>query len=291
MPILKNKIAVITGSSRGLGLAIAQAYAREGASIVISSRSPKSVQNVVDVLRSEGLRASGISCDVSNFDEVKALREHALQAFGKMDIWVNNAALSPPYGPTAHINPEDFTRVLNTNIIGTYYGSWIAMEYFVPRQEGKLINILGVGARRPQPLQNAYASSKAWLVSFTKALAEEYKDSNVGIYALSPGMMDTDMLRKVEAIEGYEEQVKRLEMIMPILAQPPEVPARKAVWLASPETDGKTGLVLHEFTRLKTMGLFLRSGINRLLGRGTQKTEVQVTSVPGKLPPITKEKS
>ena len=120
--ILKDKTAVITGSSRGLGFAIAQTYARAGAKIVIASRSPRSVDLAVDSLRKEGFEAVGLACDVADMQQVEALAELAIQTYGSIDIWVNNAGLSAPYGPTVHIPNTDFMDVVNTNIIGTYNG-------------------------------------------------------------------------------------------------------------------------------------------------------------------------
>ncbi|MBK7318311.1 SDR family NAD(P)-dependent oxidoreductase [Candidatus Villigracilis affinis] len=101
--VLKDKVAVITGGSRGLGLAIAQTYARAGAKVVIASRTPHAVGLAVDSLRASGYQATGLACDVADMAQVEALVQHAIQTFGRMDIWVNNAGLSAPYGPTVHI--------------------------------------------------------------------------------------------------------------------------------------------------------------------------------------------
>ena len=181
MPLLNGKTAVITGSTRGFGLSMAQEFARQGAAVVVSSRSAEAVEQAVAGLRAGGVRASGLACDVSDLAQVQALAEHAIMTFGALDVWVNNAGLSAPYGPTIHVFPERFTQVTQTNVLGTYHGSLVAMRHFLEGGGGKLINILGRGERGPQPMQNAYASSKAWIKSFTLALAEEYKDSGVGV--------------------------------------------------------------------------------------------------------------
>lgn len=285
MSLLQDKIAVITGSTRGFGLAIAQAYAREGAAVVISSRTQEAVYQVVQSLKSLGATASGLACDVSNQAQVQALADHATNIFGHFDIWVNNAGLPGPYGPTIHLSPEAFIQVTQTNILGTYYGSLVAMRHFLERRSGKLINILGRGARGPVPMQNAYAPSKAWILSFTKALAQEYKDSGVGVYALSPGMMDTDMLRKVEVVAGYEASLKSMGTVIRLFSQLPEAPARRAVWLASSSTDEKTGLAVNDMSMLKILHNILGEGINRLLGRSQPPVEVHLTSIPGVFPP------
>jgi pyruvate,water dikinase len=242
MEILKNKVAVITGGSRGLGLGIAEAFVREGASVVIASRSVESVERAVAQLRRLGGQAYGISCDVGDLEQVESLADFAHDQFGGFDIWVNNAGISCPTGPTVHIPPEMVTPLVRTNIEGVYHGSVVAMRHFVPQGYGKLINMVGKGERRPVPLHSAYASSRAWVRNFTLSMAEEYKNTGVGVFLLNPGLVETDMLEDLHFIKGYEHKLKTLRVVKRILASPPEVPANKAVWLASSATDGKTGV-------------------------------------------------
>jgi glucose 1-dehydrogenase len=242
MGILSNKVAVITGSSRGLGLAIAEAYAVEGASVVLAARSRDALNLAVDGLRQRGFAAAGMVCDTSKREEVEQLADLAVNTFGHLDIWVNNAGTGAPYGPTASIQEARFEQVVNTNILGVYYGSMAALSRFIPDGQGKLINLVGRGAEGPVPLQNAYASSKIWVRSFTLALAKEYAGSGIGIFAFNPGLVMTDMITRFDVIAGYKQKVMPLETVIRLFAKPPEVPAQKALWLASPATDGKTGL-------------------------------------------------
>jgi NAD(P)-dependent dehydrogenase (short-subunit alcohol dehydrogenase family) len=278
--LLQGKVAVITGGTRGLGLAIAQAYAREGAAVVVTSRSTAAVEQTVSSLQAEGAQAIGRPCDVGELSQVEALAAYALEAFGHLDVWVNNAGVSAPYGPTIHITPEEITQVVRTNMLGVYYGSLVAMRYFLPEGRGKLINVLGRGARQPVPFQNAYAASKAWNRSFTLALAREYRETEVGIFAFSPGLVDTDLLRKVEVVAGYEERVKPLKTVMRMWANPPQVPAGKAVWLASSATDGRTGLDIRVLGTTGMVGGVLREGWRRLMRRPAAPIELSVTPVP-----------
>ncbi len=277
---LEGKIAVITGGTRGFGFAVAQAYVQEGAAVVVASRSSSSVSQAVKNLKDAGGQASGIPVDVAEIDQVRALAEHATDKFGRFDIWLNNAAISAPYGPTVHIRPEDFRSVVETNILGVYNGSRIALAHFLPRGSGKLINLLGRGSRGPQPMQNAYASSKAWVRSFTKALAKENQDSGVGIYAFNPGMMDTDLLMDIGVVEGYESRLDALDTVLRMFSHPPEIPAQKAVWLASSATDGKTGLEVNELGFTGMVGGVLREGLRRLTGRQGPDYNIQIHSVP-----------
>lgn len=277
MGLLDGKVAVITGASRGLGAAIAEAYVREGASVVLSARSETALQQNVAALISKGYRAAGFPCDVGQIDQVRALGAFAEQTFGTIDIWVNNAGVAGIYGPTA-ANPIDrFEQVVQTNILGTYYGSMVALDYFLPQRSGKLINLLGRGDDRPVPFQNAYGSSKTWVRSFTLALAKENKDGGVGIYAFNPGLVDTDLLRKIESVAGYENKLARFGTIIQMWANPPDVPAERALWLASSATDGKTGLevkVLDRPTVFKGIGRLIASKITRRPMRGSGALDI-----------------
>ncbi len=242
MSQLKDKVAVITGGSRGLGFAIARESIREGAAVVIASRSIDSVDSAVRELRNLGGQVYGMSCDTGKLDQVEALASFACQKFGRFDIWVNNGGVSCPTGPTVHVPPEMAISLIHTNIIGVYHGSITAMKYFLTQGSGKLINMVGKGERRPVPLHSAYSSSRAWVRNFTLAMAQEYKTTGVEVFLLNPGLVETDMLQNLHFIEGYEYKLKVLRVVKRILANPPEVPARKAIWLASSATDGRTGL-------------------------------------------------
>ncbi len=278
---LENKAAIITGSTRGFGRAMADAFAQAGAQVMISSRSAPAVQQTLIEMGAQGWDVAGQVCDVAQLEQVQALMKAALQAFGKVDVWVNNAGISPAYGPTVEQSAEDFRQVIETNILGMYYGSLVAMRYFLDRRQGKLINILGRGDTQPAPMQNAYGSSKTWLRSFTLALANENKDSGVGVFALNPGMMDTDLLTDVEVIEGYEDRLgETFHNVVQALSQPPEDSAQRAVWLASAATDGKTGLVEKELSPVKAMGRLMRHGVSKAFGRPGREVEMHVRPVP-----------
>lgn len=277
--VLKDKVAVITGGSRGLGFAIAQTYARAGAKVVIASRTPHAVDLAVDSLRASGYQATGLACDVADMAQVEALAQHAIQTFGRMDIWVNNAGLSAPYGPTVHIPRRDFITVINTNIIGTYNGSIVAMRHFLAQKSGKLINLLGRGDKGSIALQNAYSSSKVWVRNFTKTLANEYRNSGVDIFGFNPGLVRTEMLSNVHAVVGYEEQMNPLRFVAMLWGNDADVPAEKALWLASPATDGKNGTMVTVLTKRMMLSRLIALPFRKLLNRSTELLPLNVTSV------------
>jgi NAD(P)-dependent dehydrogenase (short-subunit alcohol dehydrogenase family) len=284
---LEGKVAVITGASRGLGKALGEAFAAAGAKVVLSGRSKQDIEQNVAELREQGLEAAVYVCDVTDPQQVEALAHFAIEQYGQFDIWVNNAGIGGPYGGTLDIAPDDFLAVLHTNIFGTYYGSITAMRHFLPRKTGKLINMLGAGDRRPVPNQNPYASSKAWIRVFTLALAKEYKDSGVGVFAFQPGLMDTDLLTEVTTFSGHAERLKRvMPFLIRAIGKPPEVPARKAVWLASSATDGKTGLVVHSGSGLSILLGFLAEGLKNVFHLPVRPVEIHTKVIPSAFKPL-----
>ena len=264
---LTGKIVVITGSSRGFGLEIALAVVQAGGMVVISARSQQGVEEALAILDAPD-QTTGLAADVTDLSRVRALSTFAVKTFGHYDVWINNAGISGPYGPTNEISPDTFQNVIQTNIMGTYFGSKVALEHFTDMQQGKLINILGHGYKSPVPYQTAYASSKAWVRSFTMALAMEVLLPKVGIFAFAPGMMLTDLLTHVDVVAGHEDRLKVFPMVIRMLARHPSTAAQKAIWIVSSATDGKTGKL---FT--VPMSSFLLKSITKEIGRKISKSK------------------
>ncbi len=280
MGALDGKVAVVTGSTRGLGLAIAQAYAREGAEVMLCGRSPEELKQAVAEMAARGHRPSALTADVGELADVKRVAAHAVATYGKLDVWVNNAGVAGVFGPTASLDPAVMERGIRTNILGVYYGSVVAIQRFQTQGTGgKLINMLGRGDRKPTPLQNAYAPTKAWVRSFTGALAKEYAGTGIGVYMLNPGLMDTDLMRKITVMRGFEETVKPLTTVMRLWANSPEVPAEAAVRLASSATDGKTGIEKHVLTTAGILAGLLRDAGRQLLRRSAPAMTLDIRSI------------
>ncbi len=283
---LDGKVAVITGASRGLGKAIATTFAQAGAKVILSARSTVDIEQIAADLHSQGFEATAFQCDVSDPKQVEALASFALNTHANFDIWVNNAGTAGPYGRTLDLSPDQFLSVMRTNINGVYYGSMVAMRHFLQRNSGKLVNILGAGSKKPAPNQNAYGSSKAWIRVFTLALAEEYRTTGVGVFALQPGLMETELLTDIITFSNNE---KRLHNFMPFLiraaGKKPEVAARKALWLVSAATDGKTGLDISVSPRYSFLFGFLREEVRNLLKLPSRLVEMQIKIIPSAFEP------
>lgn len=230
--MLAGRVAVVTGSSRGLGFAMARVLGRHGASVVLASRSDADVAAAVERLRTEGIEASGRRCDMAELADVEALREEAF-AHGSLDIWVNNAGASGVYGPTASTPVEDFARVVRTNILGTFHGSRVALPVFLGQGHGDLVNVYGQGDQGPVALQNAYASSKRWVRQFTETLRAETKNSGVRVHGMNPGLVITDMLGSVTSQAGYEQRLGGLQVVVGLWGQTPEVAAQPLLRLVT----------------------------------------------------------
>jgi len=255
---LAGRVAVITGSSRGLGFAMARLLGQNGATVVLASRSDADVAAAVDRLRAEGIAASGRRCDTAELADVEALRDEAL-THGTLDIWVNNAGASGVYGPTASTPVDDFTRVVRTNILGTFHGSRVSLPVFLAQGHGDLVNVYGHGDEGPVALQNAYASSKRWVRQFTETLRLEAKGSGVRVHGLNPGLVITDMLGRITAQPGYEKRLGGLQVVVGLWGQTPDVAARPLVGLVTSDAA--------EFRDLTKKTLVTRGVRNVLAGR------------------------
>jgi NAD(P)-dependent dehydrogenase (short-subunit alcohol dehydrogenase family) len=169
--------------------------------------------------------------------------------------------------------------VINTNITGTYNGSVVALRKMSAQGHGKLINLLGRGDTGSVPLQNAYSSSKVWVRNFTKALATEYKDSGIEIFGFNPGLVRTEMLSQVEAVSGFEKNMNPLRFIAAMWGNDADVPAQKALWLASSATDGKNGAMVTVLTPGFMLRRTLAFGLRQLLRLPVELMELNVQTV------------
>ena len=271
---LAGRVAVVTGSSRGLGLAMAGVLGRHGATVVLASRSSSDVAAAVERLRAEGIDAWGRSCDVGRILDVEALRDEALR-HGSLDIWVNNAGTSGVYGPTAATPIDDFERVVQTNILGTFHGSRVALPVFLDQGHGDLVNLYGSGDRGPVALQNAYASSKRWVRQFTETLRAETKDTGVRVHGMNPGLVTTDLLGKLTSQPGCERRLTGLQVVVALWGQSPDEAARPLLRLVTSDA-----AEFRDLTPLTLLGRGLRSVLTGRL-RPANRMPLDITVVDG----------
>lgn len=255
----QTRTVVITGGSRGLGKALAVEFIRLGALVVIGSRSQDSM-NLALALSPDPKRVLGMQCDVRDFEQARALALAAVRKFGEIDLWINNAGSSHPYQKMMDVAPARWRESFDTNFLGTYHGSRAALENMLPRQQGRIINILGFGADRPAPNQSAYGTSKAAVFRLTQTLAQEYAASGVAICAVQPGMIWTEMLTSAEGVDPKLQS--RFEWAMRVFGNAPRIAAQ---WVA--EVAMREG-VNGRLYRMVTARVFVPRMIRELLGAG-----------------------
>lgn len=200
--VLQGKTAIITGANQGLGRAIACAYAKAGASLLICARDLELLRAVERELRRLALPGQAIvavPADVSDVGSVSVLVERALDCFGRIDILVNNAGIYGPMGAIEDVDWNAWLKTIEINLFGSIQMCKAVLPYMKRQRAGKIVQLSGGGATTPMPMVSAYAVSKAAIVRFTDTLAEEVREFNIDVNAVAPGALNTRMLDEVLA--------------------------------------------------------------------------------------------
>lgn len=264
MVSLSGRVAVITGSTRGIGRAIAERYGRAGARVVISSSTPDAVAQTVAELRAQGVDCAGQACDVGDNAQVDALLQAALDSYGQVDIWVNNAAVSGPFAYTVEVPPGAWERVIQVNLFGTLYGCRAVLPHMIARRYGRIVNVTGGGYKRAQRFLSAYSASKAAIVRLTEALAREHADQKfLSFNVLAPGIVPTDMTTSWDSIGAAGEALKAFPRIMRIFGTSAEETAELALAMVAPARDGVSGKVFEVMPRRRALWRIARAAVGR----------------------------
>jgi NAD(P)-dependent dehydrogenase (short-subunit alcohol dehydrogenase family) len=244
---VRGRVAVITGGGRGIGEAVALAFSREGATIVLAARSASELAQVEAKVRAAGGAAVAIPTDVSSPTEVSRLVRRALDAFGRVDVLVNAAGIVGPVGPLWDADPEAWKQTVEVNLYGTFLCCRAVVPHMMERRGGHIVNFSGGGAASPLPRMAAYGASKAAVVRLTETLAEELRPFNIAVNAIAAGMVDTRLLDPVLAAgERGGEQFDRVRRLRGTGegGVPAELPAALALWLASDGAHGLSGKLI-----------------------------------------------
>ena len=242
----KDKVAVVTGSSRGIGRAVALALARCGCAVTINYRnSQDEADEVVNSIRQMGGKAIAVKCDVSKREEVEKMFTATIDAFNKVDILVNNAGIFMG-APLLEITDEIWDKNMEINLKGAFLCTQIAARHMVERRYGKIVNISsnsGFGIAMPN--DTAYAVSKAGVIQLTKSAAFELGKYNINVNCVAPGAVDTDMLRGSRSDEEYEKLLEGRRKITSLgLIGTPEDIANAVLFFASDKSRYITGKIL-----------------------------------------------
>ena len=190
---LSGQVAVVTGAGRGIGAAIARRLANLGASVVLCGRSMGPLQETASQIAADGCKAKVMQCDVSSLESVQALARFVEQDFGRTDILVNNAGVGSFAAPLHELTPEDWEKVLNTNLRGVYYCIRSFAPVMIRAKTGHIVNISSLAGKNALPNGAAYAASKWGLNGLTYSVAEELRPHNIRVSAVCPGSVDTEL--------------------------------------------------------------------------------------------------
>lgn len=247
--MLRGKIAVITGGSKGIGFAIAKELITAGVTVIICSRNGKELKLAVKKLSNKKRKAFGIVADISKYSDCQRLIDYAYSKYKRIDILVNNAGTFGPIGLLETNDSKDWEKVMAINILGAVFCSKLVIPIMKKQGSGKIINLAGagVGSTRALPRFSGYYASKAAVVAFTENLAVELKDDHIQVNAISPGAVASELtlnllhLNKSQVGEDMYQTSKQLKAEG---GTPPKLAGKLVVFLASQDSDHITGRLL-----------------------------------------------
>jgi 3-oxoacyl-[acyl-carrier protein] reductase len=242
MSKLNNKVAIVTGASKGIGAGIAKALAAEGAAVVVNySASAENAKRVVEQIEAEGGKAIAVQGDVSKASDVKRLFEKTKKEFGRLDILVNNAGVYE-FAPLADISEQHFRRLFDTNVLGLLLASQEAANYFGP-DGGTIVNIGSTVTQITPPTTAVYTATKGAVDAITRVLAKELGPRKIRVNSINPGMVETEGVHAAGFIGSDFQKQAEAQTPLGRIGQPEDV-APVAVFLASQDSGWLTGETL-----------------------------------------------
>ncbi|TDE04857.1 3-ketoacyl-ACP reductase [Flavobacterium sandaracinum] len=216
---LKNKNALITGAGKGIGKAVAIALAKEGVNVILVARTQSDLDQVAQEVNALGVKSLTLIADVANIDSVNTAVEKALSEFKTIDILINNAGIAA-FGKFLELEPEAWERIIQVNLMGTYYATRAVLPNMIERQTGDIINISSTAGLSGNALTSAYSASKFAVLGLTESLMQEVRKYNIRVTALTPSTVATDMAKELKLTDGNPDKVMQAEdMAELIIAQ------------------------------------------------------------------------
>ena len=238
---ITGKVAIITGASRGIGLAIARRYAEAGAKVVVSSRKQDALDALAAEMQVGGLEVLPVAAHNGDKDALQALVERTIETYGRVDILVNNAATNPHFGPILDSADSMWQKTLEVNLMGTFWLIQACVPVMREQGGGRIINLASVNGLRPGSFMGIYSLTKAAVISLTQTLAMELASDQIQVNAIAPGLTKT---RFAQALWSNDLIMERVNERTPMqrIAEPDEM-AGMALYLASPAASFVTGQV------------------------------------------------
>ncbi|MFH6968474.1 3-ketoacyl-ACP reductase [Flavobacterium sp. FlaQc-28] len=216
MTSLKNKNALITGAGKGIGKAIAIALAKEGVNVILVSRTQSDVDQLADETNDLGVKSLALSADVSDINSINKAVEKALAEFKHIDILINSAGIAS-FGKFLELEPAAFEKIIQVNLMGTYYATRAVIPNMIERQTGDIINISSTAGLNGNALTSAYSASKFAVLGLTDSLMQEMRKHNIRVTALTPSTVATDMAKDLNLTDGNPEKVMQSEDIAELI--------------------------------------------------------------------------
>jgi len=212
MQNINGKTALITGGGRGIGRSTAIAFAKEGINIGLIGRTLENLENVVAELKEYGVKVAIATGDVSNIDEANAAVEKIRGELGAIDILVNSAGISK-FGNFLELDPEEWAKIIQVNVMGVYYITRAVLPEMIERQTGDIINISSTAGQKGAPVTSAYSASKAAVIALSESLMLEVRKHNIRVSTLTPSTVATDMAVELNLTDGNPDKVMQPEDI------------------------------------------------------------------------------
>lgn len=216
MTDLKNKNALITGAGKGIGKAIAIALAKEGVNVILISRTQADVDQLSAEISNLGVKTLALSADVSDITSINTAVEKALAEFTNIDILINNAGIAA-FGKFLELEPAAWEKIIQVNLMGTYYTTRAVLPNMIERQTGDIINISSTAGLNGNALTSAYSASKFAVMGLTDSLMQEMRKHNIRVTALTPSTVATDLALDLNLTDGNPEKVMQPEDIAELI--------------------------------------------------------------------------
>ncbi|MBL0739361.1 3-ketoacyl-ACP reductase [Flavobacterium sp. GN10] len=210
MTDLKNKNAFITGAGKGIGKAVAIALAKEGVNLILVSRTKSDIDQLAEETSKLGVKTLALSADVSDINSINAAAEKAIAEFKSIDILINSAGIAS-FGKFLELEPEAWERIIQVNLMGTYFTTRAIIPNMIERQTGDIINISSTAGLNGNALTSAYSASKFAVLGLTDSLMQEMRKHNIRVTALTPSTVATDMAKDLNLTDGNPEKVMQSE--------------------------------------------------------------------------------
>ncbi|WDF62557.1 3-ketoacyl-ACP reductase [Flavobacterium sp. KACC 22763] len=210
MTDLKNKNAFITGAGKGIGKAVAIALAKEGVNLILVSRTKSDIDQLAEETSNLGVKTLALSADVSDINSINAAVEKAITEFKHIDILINSAGIAS-FGKFLELEPEAWERIIQVNLMGTYFTTRAIIPNMIERQTGDIINISSTAGLNGNALTSAYSASKFAVLGLTDSLMQEMRKHNIRVTALTPSTVATDMAKDLNLTDGNPEKVMQSE--------------------------------------------------------------------------------